>query len=243
MTTISFLPLLAHAFGPRMIQAQDEWENVDDVVRSSFLLLFGELQRQHKRINELESILAKYPIASPKQLTNDDIQSDNQIQTPQQVPPSDPSGDWKHKMLIYEHVHSQRYRQVKQQIRSLRSKIKELRHIQLESEEVFIQAAEKQSKRIQNLINKWNTNTTPHPSTTLVNHEVGASSDPMMDQDQPQFIHKSTSNTKVTNSVTDPTKERLGLQTSFHHTTLRRRYHQERKQKYQCLATLRQHVS
>lgn len=49
------LLLLEHAFGKRMLEGKDEWRDVADVIRSSFLVVAKELKRQEKRLRVLET--------------------------------------------------------------------------------------------------------------------------------------------------------------------------------------------
>lgn len=49
------LLLLELAFGKRMLQGQDEWRDVADVIRSSFLVVAKELKRHERRMRALEA--------------------------------------------------------------------------------------------------------------------------------------------------------------------------------------------
>ncbi len=59
--------LLKSAFGKNMVNGTHEWDSVNEVVRTSFLLLYRELQHQNKHIQILEQKCSVQQTTEPKE--------------------------------------------------------------------------------------------------------------------------------------------------------------------------------
>ncbi|TMW55536.1 hypothetical protein Poli38472_010418 [Pythium oligandrum] len=178
-----------------MVDGVDEWKGVDDVVRSSFLLLYREVKRQNNRIGVLEAQAREATQAKAIETTvvRDDAwkkkhaalqaerwtiieqqmkifqdelrQVTTQLRQLRREKDDGGSENLVRQVKSYQELFVRRHDRVQQRVTRLSAKLKDMRRQQHEYQALILQNAEKQARTIASLAQTRHESTCEHATS------------------------------------------------------------------------------